>query len=167
MSIKVRLTGDKELKKDILKLMKLIPEEVRNVMLETAIVDIESYAKQNDIPVDTGRLRSSIHTKYVKNVRIGRSESKTTHSYSDNVGNSYDGTLSESVDINSVAVGTNVEYARKINRTGGGGEGSGRTVGGEKRAKGFGKNFFDKASANGRIQLDKNIRALAKRVEKI
>lgn len=167
MSIEVNLIGEEKLRKEIQRLIKEFPEEVRKVMLETAIVDIESYAKTNDIPVDTGRLRSSIYTKYVKNVRIGGSESKTSHNYSDNFGQTYNGTLSESVDIDSIVVGTNVEYAQKINRIGGGGENSGRISEGSKRSKGYGKAFFDKAWSNGKQQLAKNLADLAKRVDKI
>jgi len=158
MTIQFNIQGVSKLKKEMERLSVQFPDEVRKIILETAIVDIESYAKTNDIPIDTGRLRSSIHTKYTKKIQ---------HNYSDNVGNTYDGTIRESIDINSVVVGTNVEYAQKINRLGGGGQNSGRTSGGLKRDKGFGKGFFDKAWINGKKNLNMNLNKLMKRVDKI
>jgi hypothetical protein len=67
---------------------------------------IETRAKGYS-PVDTGRLRSSIHA-----VAVGKGESAYT--YSDERGNSYNGALdvarsNEGSDIGMV--GTNVEYA--------------------------------------------------------
>jgi phage gpG-like protein len=167
MSVKFEFKGEKELKKKLAELVKKIPIEAQKLILETAIIDIESYAKSNEIPVDTGRLRSSIHTKYIRSVNVANSSTHGNYSYSDNTGNSYDGSLSESVDINSVVVGTNVEYAQKINRLGGGGEGSGRTAGGSKKPKGYGKNFFDKAVNNGKTMLLKRLKDLSKRVDKL
>lgn len=167
MSVKFEFKGDKELQKKLSELAKKMPEEAQKLILETAIIDIESFAKSNTIPVDTGRLRASIHTKYVKSVNVANSSTHGNYSYSDNKGNSYDGSLSESVDINSVVVGTNVVYASKINRIGGGGENSGRTSGGSKRPKGYGKNFFDKAVNNGKTMLLKRLQDLSKRVDKL
>jgi phage gpG-like protein len=167
MSVKFEFKGEKELQKKLAELTKKITDESQKLILETAIIDIESFAKSNTIPVDTGRLRASIHTKYVKSVNVANSITHGNYSYSDNTGNSYDGSLSGSVDINSVVVGTNVEYAQKINRQGGGGEGSGRTVGGSKRPKGYGKNFFDRAVNNGKSMLLKRLADLSKRVDKL
>jgi hypothetical protein len=72
----------------------------------------------------------------------------------------FDGTLSESVDLDSVVVGTNVEYAKKINREGGGGPNS-RSG----KPKGTGQGHFDKAVAFGKIGLQKEMTNLAKRLE--
>jgi phage gpG-like protein len=167
MSVTFQFKGEKELGKKLAELAKKMPQEAQKLILETAIIDIESFAKSNTIPVDTGRLRASIHTKYVKIVNVANSTTHGNYAYSDNAGNSFDGSLSASVDINSVVVGTNVKYASKINREGGGGEGSGRTSGGSKRPKGYGKNFFDKAVNNGKSMLVKRLTDLSKRVDKL
>lgn len=166
MSVSVQLIGDKELQKQIKKLLIRFPEEVRQEVLEVALVDIESYAKgdtpRNVIPVDSGRLRASIHTKFksgmVKGARMG------SETYADKNGKSHDGSLGVAVDINTVVVGTNVKYAAKINREGGGGPNSGRKSGGTKRTKGYGRGFWTKAVANGRVQLRKRLADLVRKI---
>ena len=75
-------------------------------VINEALLAIETRAKGYS-PVDTGRLRSSIHA-----VAVGKGESGYT--YSDERGNSYNGALdaarsNEGSDIG--IVGTNVEYA--------------------------------------------------------
>jgi hypothetical protein len=75
-------------------------------VINEALLAIETRAKGYS-PVDTGRLRSSIHA-----VAVGKGESGYT--YSDERGNSYNGALdvarsNEGSDIGMV--GTNVEYA--------------------------------------------------------
>ena len=66
---------------------------------------ISSRAK-NDCPVNTGRLRSSIH---VENSRI------RSHSYNDEEGSGpYDGSLGVSIQPGQAWVGTNVEYAGDV-----------------------------------------------------
>jgi hypothetical protein len=75
-------------------------------VINEALLAIETRAKGYS-PVDTGRLRSSIHA-----VAVGKGESAYT--YSDERGNSYNGALdvarsNEGSDIGMV--GTNVEYA--------------------------------------------------------
>jgi len=70
---------------------------------------IETDYKLN-VPVDTGRLRSSIHTKH--------SDYKA-HNYSDNKGQMFDGTLSIEPNDFQAVTGTNVEYATKIELSGG------------------------------------------------
>jgi phage gpG-like protein len=129
----------------IKQLLKEFPREVSKEIYNTALVDVESFMKtKTNIPVDTGRLRASIHTK-----RIG----KPNHQYTDREGNSYNGTITGQVSREQVIVGTNVEYAEYINDFGGGGQFSRRTVKGAKRPKGYGKEFFDKAVANGEKRL--------------
>ena len=129
----------------IKQLLKEFPREVSKEIYNTALVDVESFMKtKTNIPVDTGRLRASIHTK-----RIG----KPNHQYTDREGNSYNGTITGQVSREQVVVGTNVEYAEYINDFGGGGPFSRRTVKGAKRPKGYGKGFFDKAVANGEKRL--------------
>lgn len=129
----------------IKQLLKEFPREVSKEIYNTALVDVESFMKtKTNIPVDTGRLRASIHTK-----RIG----KPNHQYTDREGNSFNGTLTGQVSRDEVIVGTNVEYAEYMNERGGGGPNSRRTVRGAKRPKGYGKGFFDKAVANGEKRL--------------
>jgi phage gpG-like protein len=198
MSLKVDLTGTRTLQAQILELQKIFPEEVKAMILEVALVDIETYAKTKvNIPVDTGRLRASIHTKYVKkpepeNKRtkakmieaqseIGHSiqQSQTTYNYKDNEGNEFDGTLTEKADEFTVIVGTNVKYAKKINRTGGGGPNSNRSLNSKRNLgkygkrqgpslpKGWGMAFFDKAVANGKMALRNEMKNLANRLKDI
>lgn len=162
------------------------PDEVKAMYLEVALVDIETYAKKEaDIPVDTGRLRASIHTKYNKRPnpknrstqqKLGAAAmasenglplSQTSFTYEVTEGEgenltvkTYDGTLSAQPDEWSVYVGTNVPYAKKINRVGGGGPNSAR-----KLQKGTGQKFWDKAIENGRENLRREMGLLYKRIQ--
>ncbi len=145
----------RELLTQIYTTQKLFPREVREEIYNTAFVDVESFIKKNDIPVDTGRLRASFYTKTTWN---------PTHEYSDRSNNSFDGTLSERVDKDSVVVGSNVEYAELMNERGGGGENSRRTVRGQKRSKGYGQGFFDKAIKNGEEKFARRIEKLARKL---
>lgn len=148
--IRAEITGSNELQKQLKELLKEFPQEIEQIVTHTAIVDVESFIKRNPIPVDTGRLRASFHTKRV---------SKPTHRYNDDEGNSFDGTLRGKVYKDSVLVGSNVEYAEFMNERGGGGEFSGRTVGGMKRAKGYAKGFFDRAVENGEKRFIERLEA--------
>jgi hypothetical protein len=99
-------------------------------------VEIETVAKRN-VPVDSGRLRASIITV---------TRNATTFNYTDREGGSYDGMLrTVRARQGEVIVGTNVEYAEKIHERGGGGPNSGRSNGGQKKPKGYGKHFLKKA----------------------
>jgi HK97 gp10 family phage protein len=69
-------------------------------VLETAFL-IESDAKRNT-PVQTNRLRSSIHVQQ---------KDDTVYRYTDKKGKSYNGTLRIDLKKDEVAVGSNVEYA--------------------------------------------------------
>ena len=90
--------------------------EKTNETIEQALVDeirltgfmIESDYKIN-VRVDTGRLRSSMHTAH---------SDYTRHVYSDQKGQMFDGTLKSvpQPDRFTVYNGTNVEYAWKIER---------------------------------------------------
>lgn len=62
------------------------------------------------VPVDTGRLKTSIHTEH--------SDMKS-YSFSDSTGNTYNGSLNYDLKPTQVIVGTNVEYANKIEKRGG------------------------------------------------
>ena len=83
--------------------------KVKGAIIETALTEVETPAKQN-CRVDTGRLRSSIHTKY--------SNVNANYKSRDEQGNQYDDTIPDKPkDTNNeytVIVGTNVEYAKKI-----------------------------------------------------
>lgn len=193
MSLSVNLTGARTLAKQIEIIRDIFPEEVYAEILTVALVDIETFAKDKaDIPVDTGRLRASIHTKYrlkpkpqtkTTTARLSKAEkesknengsSQMTFNYQakvvDQVINkvpiyrteTFDGTLSVIPDELEVIVGTNVEYAQKINRIGGGGSKSRSGL-----PKGTGQGFWDKAVANGKMELGKRMRNLVNRMSKI
>ncbi len=77
--------------------------------LHEAGINIESASKNRitaDEHVDTGRLRSSIHYE--------SSSVNNNFRYSDDEGNSFDGSLGINPDELEVYVGTNVDYAEKI-----------------------------------------------------
>lgn len=137
--IRTRVTGGNTLKDELKNLDESIRKDVFETIEAMAFAYIETPAKQN-VPVDVGRLKNSITTFTAK---------KKTFNYTDNQNNSYDGRL-KSVNPSGyeVYVGTNVEYAEKIHENGGGGPFSGRTVGGQKRSKGYGRYFLKKAYEN-------------------
>jgi phage gpG-like protein len=113
-TLRIDVKGIEELKKALSKIPVEAQPKVKKSMLEIMRVEVETKAKFS-VPVDTGRLRSSIHTM----------EEGTDYKYSDSEGNRYEGTLSTlKVSKNEVAVGTNVNYADKIHKAGGrGGKG--------------------------------------------
>jgi hypothetical protein len=79
--------------------------------LHEAGLNVETEAKltiTRNHHVDTGRLRSSVH---MESNDVNRS-----FSYSDNAGNSFEGSLGVTPDEMEVYVGTNVEYAPKIRK---------------------------------------------------
>jgi hypothetical protein len=88
-----------------------LEEKIKEAIKQTALIDVETRAKQNLTSgghVDTGRLRASIHTSFRGN---------TGHSYSDNQGGRFNGSLSESPRSElEFLVGTNVVYANYIER---------------------------------------------------
>lgn len=107
MSLQVQIPGDfgEEIVQSVLKYEGTITKEVVGVMNQ-ALLAIETRAKE-EAPVDTGRLRSSIHA-----VPVGKSEN--TFPYSDNEGNNYNGALASAANNEGTTigmVGTNVEYA--------------------------------------------------------
>lgn len=143
--ISARIDNFEAFNAQINKILKQFPKRVYGEIYNTALQDVESFMKtKTNIPVDTGRLRASIHTKRPY---------KPSHHYQDKEGNQYNSTLTGQVSYENVIVGTNVEYAEYMNERGGGGPNSRRTVKGAKRPKGYGKGFFDKAVANGEKRL--------------
>ena len=104
---------------DVRSLLRNIPivtrelqDNIRQEMILTALTDVESKAKDKitkDEHIDTGRLRASIHTEYYGH---------TGNNYSDLEENSFDGSLitQPRPQYFDVLIGTNVEYAQKIER---------------------------------------------------
>lgn len=107
MRVKASVKGVKEAKKNVSVLGEKVEQNLRELLLAMAF-DIDGDAKQNLTDagaVDTGRLRASIH------VEKPQSSRKT---YTDKLGNSYDGKLSINPKKNELLIGTNVEYAPYI-----------------------------------------------------
>jgi len=107
MSVKLELKADQLIKK-----FDSLTEEIQKAMIDELRVTgfmIESAYKIG-VPVDTGRLRSSIHTEH---------SDQTSFSYSDSKGNTFTGSLGYRLKPTQVVVGTNVEYAEKIEYMGG------------------------------------------------
>lgn len=66
----------------------------------------EGFAK-DETPVDTGRLRNSI-------TFVTKAEEGKVVNYTDDKGNEYNYTVGAGLEENSVAIGTNVEYAKDV-----------------------------------------------------
>ncbi len=96
---------DKDLNKIIKRLDrkgKVARKRTNKAIIATAL-NIEGDAKESsDIPVDTGRLRASIHAEY---------KDSTKYRYSDNEGRSFDGSLDVKPSDLQAYVGSNVQYA--------------------------------------------------------
>jgi hypothetical protein len=113
MSVKLELKAGQLIKK-----FDSLNEEIQKAMIDELRVTgfmIESAYKIG-VPVDTGRLRSSIHTEH---------SDQTSFSYSDSKGNTFEGSLGYRLKPTQVVVGTNVEYAEKIEYMGGKTKGKG------------------------------------------
>jgi hypothetical protein len=113
MSVKLELKADQLIKK-----FDGLTEVIQKAMIDELRVTgfmIESAYKIG-VPVDTGRLRSSIHTEH---------SDQTSFSYSDSKGNTFEGSLGYRLKPTQVVVGTNVEYAEKIEYMGGKTKGKG------------------------------------------
>jgi phage gpG-like protein len=107
MKIKIEIPEDfgDELVQSVIKVQGNITDDVKGV-INQALLAIESKAKDLS-PVDTGRLRSSIHA-----VAVGKPDEFGY--YNDSNGQTFDGKLKSAVDndgTNTGMVGTNVEYA--------------------------------------------------------
>jgi phage gpG-like protein len=136
MTVEMEVLNAETLRNELNNLEDRIKKEVYETLIAMSRVEIETVAKRA-VPVDTGRLKSSIMTL---------TEKRKTYTYTDREGNSYDGKLKTEQAIGyEVLVGTNVEYAIKIHERGGGGAKSNRTVGGQKRPKGYGRYFLKNA----------------------
>jgi len=136
MSVQMTVTNINDLQNELNNLEDKLKKEVYETIIAMSRVEIETVAKRA-VPVDTGRLKSSIMTL---------TEKRKTYTYTDRQGNSYDGKLKTEQPIGyEVMVGTNVEYAVHIHEKGGGGITSKRTVRGQKRPKGYGRYFLKNA----------------------
>jgi hypothetical protein len=105
IEIQIPESFGEELVQSVVKVQGRITTEVYGV-INQGLLAIESRAKDLS-PVDTGRLRSSIHA-----VAVGTRD--TFGSYNDEEGNSYDGNLKTAANNEGTTigmVGTNVEYA--------------------------------------------------------
>lgn len=142
MSITVNIS-EKEIQKsiDILRKVVTATGDVAQDELHKSGMNIETAAKQ-EVPVDTGRLRSSIHFE--------SSEINRSFTYADQRGNSYSGKFNVTPRPLEVYAGTNVEYAYDIHRMGGKG--------------GKGEGFLLKAHESEKIML---IRRLNQRIKEV
>jgi hypothetical protein len=107
MSVKLELKVNKLVDK-----FETMPEAIQRAMIDELRLTgfmIESNYKIA-VPVDTGRLKSSIHTEH---------SDQTSFNYSDSRGNTFNGKLGFNLKPTQVIVGTNVEYASKIEYRGG------------------------------------------------
>lgn len=107
MSVKLELNI-----KGLVKKFDTMPEEIQKAMIQELRLTgfmIESKYKIA-VPVDTGRLKTSIHTEH-SDIRA--------FNYSDSKGNTYNGSLGLSLKPTQVVIGTNVIYASKIEYQGG------------------------------------------------
>lgn len=111
MSNNVRITLSPELIRNLQQMPNLIQETAKRAIIDTALVEVETKAKQN-CRVKTGRLRASIHTVYK-----GFNE---TYNYSDTQGNSFTSRFGQSLIDNrtefAVFVVTDVIYAKRMER---------------------------------------------------
>ena len=106
----VEIIGIKELLRKFENFQDEIKVEIQQELIATVITEIETPAKETltqDRHVDSGRLRSSIYTKYKGH------ESKR---YSDNDGNGFVCNLNVPVKDLQVSCGTDVPYAQKIEK---------------------------------------------------
>lgn len=110
MADNVQIKGIGSLLKKFKNFADEIKIEAQQELVASCMSELETTAKEKltqDGHIDTGRLRASIFTK-TKDNRV--------HRYSDQEGKSYTCDLSKAVKELQVVVGTNVEYAIKIER---------------------------------------------------
>lgn len=109
--ITVNLRGVAKINRRFKKMPKQLKQKLSNTIRQTAIVYIETVAKNkltSDKHVDTGRLRASIHTEWKGNRGF---------LYKDRFGKKFGGGLPGTIkDDLGCIVGTNVEYAKYVER---------------------------------------------------
>jgi len=131
MNIKLNFKTSPELEKNLKTINEKILKEAKKIIIETALVDVESEAKNKLTAgghVVTGRLRASIHTEYEGQNRFSYKANEIVASkkkYKGKIKQSmkkteFDGSLKvkpkETNTYFEVYVGTNVEYSQKIER---------------------------------------------------
>ena len=133
--IQVKVVGMNKVRNNIGVLDDEIKKKVMDAINKGALVDIETPAKKN-CPVDTGRLRSSIHTiKYAGN----------NFTYKDSKGKVFDGKMKEAkLGKYDIIVGTNVDYAGKIERS---------------------KKYLSKAFISGEQKIYKRVKDVLKKIQ--
>ena len=107
MKMKLELKVDK-----LVKEFDKMPDQIQKAMIDELRLTgtmIETGYKIA-VPVDQGRLITSIHMEH--------SDLKS-YTYTDHKGNTYNGSLNYDLKPTQVIVGTNVEYAQKIEYRGG------------------------------------------------
>lgn len=120
MGTHVKINGVEEVMKNLKKMPEKYQAAVMKAILKTAHVDVETKAKwklTTDRHVDTGRLRASIHVQKKADTNfkydVKRTRKKDGSLF---LGGTFDGMLKTNIKPLSVIVGTNVEYAIKIER---------------------------------------------------
>lgn len=106
----VKIEGIEKLMRKFSQFSDEIKVEVQKELIATTLIEVETPAKESLTEkghVDTGRLRSSVYTKYKGN------ESKN---YSDDEGNGFTCNLNIPVKDLRVSCGTDVPYGMKIER---------------------------------------------------
>ena len=120
-NLKVSVSGVEKVNARLKKVEEDIAEGVMRELKTIALVDIETVAKQRLTErkhVDTGRLRASIHTEYNGEAEFNGVKGNTysTPLPKKNQPGSLDGRLSDKAGPFEIFVGTNVEYAKKMER---------------------------------------------------
>lgn len=90
---------------NVLKFQRRVHRNLDREIQATAL-EIDREAKKN-VRVDTGRLRSSIHPQF---------KSTTGFQYADDEGGFFDGMVQVNIDVFEAIIGTNVQYASKIEK---------------------------------------------------
>lgn len=108
----VNLRGVAKVQRKFKRMPKQLRRKISQTIRQTAIVKIETVAKNKlttDKHIDTSRLRASIHTEWLGNRGF---------LYKDRFGKKFGGGLPGKItDELGCLVGTNVEYARYVERT--------------------------------------------------
>lgn len=114
MGMRVTVRGSRQITENMDEYKEKILKATHKAMVKTALIDIESVAKQkltSDGHIDTGRLRASIHTAYPSLMGI---RGQNTHEYKDRFGTSFISRLDVDSQEFKVVVGTDVVYAEFV-----------------------------------------------------